>query len=45
MTQVEEEADEEEFKKVTTEDIDDVYFDFSPISSEKKEWRTKSEIE
>jgi hypothetical protein len=37
MTQVEEEADEEEFKKVTTEDIDDVYFDFSPISSEKKE--------
>jgi hypothetical protein len=36
MTQVEEEADEDEFKKVTTEDVDDSYFEFSPISSEKK---------
>jgi hypothetical protein len=33
MTQVEEEADEDEFKKVTTEDVDDAYFEFSPITS------------
>ena len=36
MTQVEEEADEDEFKKVATEDVDDSYFEFNPISSEKK---------
>jgi len=45
MTQVEEELDEEEFKKVTTEEIDDAYFDFSSISSEKKGRVTKSVIE
>lgn len=45
MTQVEEELDEEEFKKVTIEEIDDSNFDFSPINSEKKGRVTKSVIE
>lgn len=35
MTQVLEEADEDEFKKVTTEDVEEAYFEFSPISSER----------
>ncbi len=57
MSQVEEEADEDEFQKVITEEVDDEYFEFSSASadqsnknkatksSNKKEERQKKEVD